>query len=415
MNEVYVVDACMGTGKTSAMINMINKSSKDEHFLYVTPLLSETDRIVESCEKKDFKAPQKKYNEKTRVKNKKEGLLELLRKKENIVTTHALFHLFNEEMLELCRQSKYTLVLDESADVISEYKLKPDDFLDFMELHAEVDAEDCVHWVNRKTRNQKTYEGEKFLAERELCELGGVTAYKDSALLYVFPLKVFDSFAKTYVLTYLFEGQMQRYYYDFYGVKYKYLYVKGHSLKDYEITDIPQTHGTPSEFKSLIHICDHKRLNAIGEAPYSLSKSWFEVGGSDSFNLKDLKNNMRTYFWRMRGGNSANCLWSVFNDFQDKCSPVGYSKSFLSCNTRASNDYRNTENLAYAINLYLNPYVKNFFGTHYIEVDDDMYSLSTMIQWIWRSRIRDGGEINVYVPSLRMRTLFENWLDNKYV
>ena len=54
-------------------------------------------------------------------------------------------------------------------------------------------------------------------------------------------------------------------------------------------------------------------------------------------------------------------------------------------------------------------------GDIHIEVDDDMYSLSTMIQWIWRSRIRDGGEINVYVPSLRMRTLFENWLDNKYV
>lgn len=415
MNEVYVVDACMGTGKTSAMINMINKSSKDEHFLYVTPLLSETDRIVKYCEGKEFKAPQKKYNENTRVKNKKEGVLDLLRKKENIVTTHALFHLFNEEMLELCREYKYTLVLDESTDVISEYKLKPDDFLDFMELHADVDEDGYVRWVNRKRKNQETYEGDKFLAERELCELGCVTAYQDSALLYVFPLKIFDSFAKTYVLTYLFDGQMQRYYYDFYDIKYKHLYIKGHSLDDYEITDIPQEYGTPSEFKSLIHICDHKRLNAIGEAPYSLSKSWFESNGSESFSLKDLKNNMRTYFWRMQGGNSANCLWSVFNDYQGACSPIGYSKSFLSCNTRASNDYRNAKNLAYGINLYLNPCVKNFFGAHYIEVDDDMYSLSTMIQWIWRSRIRDGEPIDVYIPSLRMRTLLENWLNNKYV
>ena len=34
-----------------------------------------------------------------------------------------------------------------------------------------------------------------------------------------------------------------------------------------------------------------------------------------------------------------------------------------------------------------------------------------MIQWIWRSAIRDGGEVYLYIPSSRMRMLLINWID----
>ena len=44
-------------------------------------------------------------------------------------------------------------------------------------------------------------------------------------------------------------------------------------------------------------------------------------------------------------------------------------------------------------------------------MDEDLYGLSEMIQWIWRSRIRNGEKINIYVPSIRMRTLLKSWLD----
>jgi hypothetical protein len=35
-----------------------------------------------------------------------------------------------------------------------------------------------------------------------------------------------------------------------------------------------------------------------------------------------------------------------------------------------------------------------------------------MIQWIWRSAIRDGEEVYLYIPSKRMRTLLTDWMDN---
>ena len=47
--QVNIVDAIMGTGKTSAAINYINSSDDDIRFLYITPYLSEVDRVINSC------------------------------------------------------------------------------------------------------------------------------------------------------------------------------------------------------------------------------------------------------------------------------------------------------------------------------------------------------------------------------
>ena len=34
-----------------------------------------------------------------------------------------------------------------------------------------------------------------------------------------------------------------------------------------------------------------------------------------------------------------------------------------------------------------------------------------MVQWIWRSAIRDGGEVYLYIPSKRMRTILTKWIE----
>lgn len=52
----------------------------------------------------------------------------------------------------------------------------------------------------------------------------------------------------------------------------------------------------------------------------------------------------------------------------------------------------------------------NFFKQRGINIDEDLYGLSEMIQWIWRSRIRKGENINIYIPSMRMRNLLNAWM-----
>lgn len=78
---------------------------------------------------------------------------------------------------------------------------------------------------------------------------------------------------------------------------------------------------------------------------------------------------------------------------------------------RASNKYRDRTSIAYPVNRYINTGVKNFFIKHNVEIDEDGFALSEMLQFIWRSAIRDGKEIWIYIPSVRMRNLLKMWID----
>jgi len=61
----------------------------------------------------------------------------------------------------------------------------------------------------------------------------------------------------------------------------------------------------------------------------------------------------------------------------------------------------------------MNPVLKQFFEQKNIKVDEEQYALSELIQWMFRSAIRDGNAINLYIPSSRMRRLLTSWLNSE--
>ena len=105
-------------------------------------------------------------------------------------------------------------------------------------------------------------------------------------------------------------------------------------------------------------------------------------------------------------------MWTTFSAYEDQLSGNGYKKGFLACNARATNAYREKITLAYMINYYLNPIITNYFTQCDVRVEHDTLALSELIQWVFRSAIRDGKPINIYIPSSRMRKLFADWLDS---
>jgi len=78
--------------------------------------------------------------------------------------------------------------------------------------------------------------------------------------------------------------------------------------------------------------------------------------------------------------------------------------------TRGTNQYRDCTHLIYLWCQHLNPTIAQF-----LNVGDaahrDMYSLSELLQWVYRSQIRDGKPITLYLPSNRMRSILQRWLD----
>ncbi len=202
----------------------------------------------------------------------------------------------------------------------------------------------------------------------------------------------------------------QKYYYDYYGVEYQYLYVKGDNVNNYNFTSDKVNYNIP-DYSRLIHICDNEKMNSIGDMDKALSKKWYERNEHNKLMIK-LKNSTSNFFKNYTKTKSNENLWTTFKQYQQNISGKGYAKGFLSSNIRATNEYRDRISVAYLINKYFNPYVKNFFYQNKIDVEEDAYAVSEMLQFIWRSAIRDGKEINLYIPSSRMRNLLIEWINN---
>ncbi len=79
-------------------------------------------------------------------------------------------------------------------------------------------------------------------------------------------------------------------------------------------------------------------------------------------------------------------------------------------NARATNAYKDRDAVAYLVNRFADPTITKFFIVIDISIDEAQYALGEMLQFIWRTSIRDDKPINLYIPSQRMRKLFKDWL-----
>lgn len=403
--KINIIDEKMGRGKTQSIINYINDECDKNiynKFIYITPYLNEVERIKTACINANFKEPNYINND-----TKLNSLRELLRHGHNIVTTHALFHMFDDEIIELFYSQGYILIMDEVTDVVEPYDLKKDDIQILLKEFVDVKENGLLVWRN----DRMDYDGDKFIQVKMLCINQSLALYNDKIMMWMFPIKIFEAFEESYILTYMFDAQMQKYYYDFYGLEYNYMYVAGNSLSTYHIVSEPQANSPKYNYGELINIVENPKLNRIGDINNSLSKTWYIKHAGDSL-IKQLKNNTTNFFINITKSKKDDLIWTTFKDSEKEIKGNGYARRFVSCNARATNEYRNTHNVAYLVNRYFNPVLKQFFLSKGIEIHEDKYALSEMLQFIWRSAIRQGEPITVYIPSRRMRELLQDWIKN---
>lgn len=389
----------MGAGKTQSAIGMMNEEV-DEKFIFVTPYIEETERIVRDCSSRNFVAPDDNWGTKLA------SFHDHLSKGRNIATTHALFSICTSYTAELIHNGEYILVLDEVFSVAEAIPIAKDDFNLLMAgnyIALDSDGEH-VQWV------YEGYSGD-FLEIKRKAEARTLILYDGTFLFWSFPVEIFEAFKKTYVLTYMFDAQVQRYYFDIHGIKYKKIGTMRYG-GIYKFCDDYESSQQIKGLKSKIHIIDDEKLNRIGDYKFSLSSSWYkrEDGKKDKPLLKVLGNNVYNFFRHKCKAKVSETLWTTYKKRISFLQNKGYGGGFISCNIRATNKYRNRTCLAYCINRYFDPMMKRYFTEKGCHIDEDAYALSEMIQWIWRSGIRDGKEIRVYIPSKRMRDLLNNWI-----
>lgn len=415
--KVTVIDSIMGSGKTTSLINMMNENT-EEKFIYITPYRDEIDRVIDNCPNRYFETPKNfdKINLKTCTKY--EDLIKIIEQDINVVSTHALFQTFDENIIRVLKEHRYTLILDEVAQVVEEINISSDDIRMLINDGViTVNENKRIIWLN------DNYDGE-FIKYKESFKNGEVYLYGDSVIIWCFPCEIFNCFDKVIISTYLFRGQLQCYYFQVNNIEFEYKSaVKSINDKgeyEFNIVDYMEEYDYKSLSK-LINVYEGK-LNAVGEdkdgRKKPLSSTWYKEANSEK--LKLVQNNTYNYFRHVCNKKSNEVLWTVFkfraetpetkNNRMTKIKPNGYNKSFESCNCRATNNYRDRDTVAYLINRYNSPVIINFFKDRGAEIDEDAFALSEMLQFIWRTAIRDGKTINVYIPSKRMRTLLKDWL-----
>ena len=126
--KVRVIDAIMGSGKTTYIINQLNdEKDLNKRFLIITPYLKEIDRLNEAIPRLCFKSPKEDdptTSAKTKKRSKSKSLLKLIIEDQNILITHSLFGMVPASTLTLLATKGYEVIIDEAFECARQYGLK---------------------------------------------------------------------------------------------------------------------------------------------------------------------------------------------------------------------------------------------------------------------------------------------------
>jgi hypothetical protein len=398
MSKVTVVDSVMGSGKSSWAIQFMNESDPFERFIYITPINTEVDRIKDACPTLDFRSTNlDKYNGR-----KMHVVKEWLQDRANICSTHSLFRSADPEFMAYVRENNYTLILDEAMTVIEKADVKAADIETLYEAgNITYDEDGRVIWL------KDHYDGR--FADIKAYAMAG-TLYHLSGQMFIrsFPPDAFQAFSRVYCLTYLFKAQQQRCFFDLHGIEYDMKSIGSRDDGTYTLMDYNPRAEDRAALYSLINVYDGP-MNDVGKNRTALSFSWFRRA-SNLEARKKLQRAIRNYLMNQQRAKSSESLWTAKKDaFRVK----DYDSAFAPINCRGTNEYADRWALAYAYNRFSNPEEVQFFKKYGIEVDEDMLAVSDLLQWIWRSRIRKGQQVSLYLPSSRMRSLLLAWSRNE--
>lgn len=449
--KVKVIDAICGAGKTSWAIQKINsdldtkgfKRDRIRKFIYVTPFIKETERINKATNE-CLKVPNEKYG-----KGKKLNHVEALIKEEkSIVMTHELFSRIDNNTFKVIEEIGYILIMDEVPNVINQVQLSSDDINLLIDSNIiSVDNDNKVKW---EYVNYSSSEKNKFGELKKIIETNSLYYYKSEKenkdlLFQIFNSRAFSCFKEVFLLTYLFDGQLQKCYFDFLDIEYNKFSVKKEN-EEYKLIDYDRNLDNREQIKRLLNVYEDQssktnksKLNSnffLEGKTDGLTSNWFdktinvsgETGVAREEILRQLNRNTINYFKNRANLKKDEIFWTTIKSVASEISKANpYCKfeeingkiekskknNFLPMNIRATNDYRECKGAAYIYNRYANPLIKNFFNKKGIQLNEELLAVSDLVQFIFRGTIRDGYEMSCYIPSTRMRDLLNKWMDYK--
>ena len=341
-------------------------------------------------------------------------LHELLRKKW-IVIFCTLIGLAAGVAFYFLREKEYVLIIDEECDLIEPfgngYKKSDIGFL-LNKKCIEIDHNDLgkINWISTE---EDSYRDDKYAKFRSLCNLGMLYAAKssDSCLTVHLPISLVSAAKRVILISYRFEHSIMNH------------FVKMKGLEVVPFTEVVLSKFDKENIKNLIKVIDYTYSEKFRDT-YVLSSTWYDNAKTEDM---ELISNIIRRVCSSRKTTKKDVMWTAPKDYcidvrrgGRKISPASYGAMsntdsdegcWVACAARATNKYSHKWMLVHAYNRFPNQVLRIYLRDYGFVIDEGEFALSEMIQWIWRSRIRNNESIVLCIIPKRMKKLFNDWLE----
>lgn len=406
---VEIVEGIMGSGKSTGIINWM-ENNPNEKYIYVSPLLSEVGeggRLSQALKSITFEYPVSK--------NKADDVLDSLKLGKNIACTHVLYSSLSAEHLKYIEDEGYILVIDEEISLItgvSEYGRGDYKWL-FENDHIEVSSETGqVYWKG----DEVLLKDNKYFKFKTYCDNQSLYVTKRDQYMMVsqLPIRLLDCAKRVIILTYMFEG----------NVLDSFLKIKG--LKVVPFTEIELQEVDVEKVKNLITLIKPpKHLLQMNQ-----TSSWYDNKATND-DLNEIGKFIRNCAIKNKATRDDVIYTHPKNRFDSDSKsrtlikPLGYYKKkigdeenvcWLASSTKATNLYADRWCLVHCYNRYpqtpVEAYINDYGSDIGVKLNAEVFALSELLQWVWRSRIRKSEPIVLAIGNTRMCRIFTKWLDN---
>lgn len=441
MTKITFIDRPCGTGKTTALIQELSawNESTDRPVIVVTPRLSEVKRIINGAPSAHIAQPDDENGNTTKT-NSVEALLADGR---NIACTHSLY----VKLRKLAQEGKlsgHRMVIDECPTPI---ELAPT--ISKAEFRNEIEAKGLATvdeasglvtptdlWMERAAMGGKKSYAKQYV----LAAMGRllVTPERD-LLMMAIPIEMLLAPAALTVLTYLSEGSYLAAYLDKLGVKYavrKWEHEAEWIRRQRDLITVETLPLPRIKTRTNQHGSKHTtmRLSFSGQTKKANDAALSKLGNK-LMNMHKVGGPLRGIPKENVMVTSAGAAWfkdGTAEGGRQVCGPISKNTGLLgkwaydadtstwtvkggwtwvSNLTRGVNDHIHCSHAVYLFDQHPNPVLCKFLGKRSHEWGQT-FAITEFVQWVYRSRVRLGQPITVYVPSKRMRGILEDWLNS---
>ena len=428
---VEILDSIMSSGKTTAIIDWMDKNPQ-EKYIYVSPNLSEVVDRIPNSSKLDFISPSVDEFNSTKL----EHLNSLLLEGKHICCTHKLYLSMNNFSMDLIASRGYTVILDEEIDVMQSYKgysFKDVQWLMKEGYIKQNESDGSVDWI--KDDELLNSSDHRYFYCKNLCDKKAlyltrfdIKSVKAKSVMMVtqIPVRLLECAKRVIVLSYLFKG----------SILDCFLKLKGFEIKDF--TDVTVEYKRPSYFKDLITVVPPEDLKN-----FNLTSYWWEHKSTEKDGISKVQNYILRNARKYSNGDNRLVCWTIPKDRAKGVStaskttklvnPVGYVFSkekvedetnedktktvktpcWLAQNTRATNNFAHKTVMIHCYNRYPLQDIASYLEDYNCKLDDDVFALSELLQWAYRGCVRKNQKMTLCIGSKRMYELFQNWINER--